>query len=228
MAQTVHGYRYDYSKSKYTNARNAIKIVCPDHGLFEQIARTHIHQKSGCPLCSHNVPYSPEEFIAACAKKHNGKYDYSAVQFESLKDKISILCHFHGEFKQQAGSHLHQGHGCPKCANKLKYKKSSKIENKWLSSIALPEDRNHRQVRIEVNNQLFVVDGFDPVSKTVYEFYGDYWHGNPKVYNPSGINPNASTTFLALYEQTMCKEQALRDAGFTVVTMWEYDFKNQR
>lgn len=44
----VHGNKYDYSKTKYINARSKAIIVCPKHGEFEQIARVHL--KSLCRL----------------------------------------------------------------------------------------------------------------------------------------------------------------------------------
>lgn len=60
--------------------------------------------------------YTKEIFIEKANKIHNGKYDYSKVDYKSSKDKVIITCPIHGDFEQEAASHL-QGHGCPKCAN---------------------------------------------------------------------------------------------------------------
>lgn len=46
--------------------------------------------------------------------KHNGKYDYSLVSFNSSRDKIDILCPLHGIFNQRV-SHHKSGQGCPTC-----------------------------------------------------------------------------------------------------------------
>ena len=32
----IHGNKYDYSLVKYTKNKNKVKIVCPNHGVFEQ------------------------------------------------------------------------------------------------------------------------------------------------------------------------------------------------
>ena len=45
---------------------------------------------------------------------HKYKYNYSKVQFNNLHDKVVIICPIHGEFLQEAQSHL-QGCRCPKC-----------------------------------------------------------------------------------------------------------------
>lgn len=46
----VHGDRYDYSLVEYTATKDKIKIICNDHGVFEQ--RYGSHKKGqGCPCC---------------------------------------------------------------------------------------------------------------------------------------------------------------------------------
>lgn len=55
-----------------------------------------------------------QQFIKECHEKHNNTFDYSKVQYTGAKNKIIIICKIHGEFEQQADSHL-QGSGCKKC-----------------------------------------------------------------------------------------------------------------
>lgn len=52
-SRAVHGDKYDYSKSVYKNANSKIKIICPEHGEFEQLAGNHLKGK-GCPKCKYN------------------------------------------------------------------------------------------------------------------------------------------------------------------------------
>ncbi|MCE5388267.1 MAG: hypothetical protein K0041_06775 [Acidithiobacillus sp.] len=47
----VHGGKYDYSKVRYENANTKVQIVCPEHGVFEQIPGHHLNG-CGCPRCS--------------------------------------------------------------------------------------------------------------------------------------------------------------------------------
>jgi len=51
-ALAVHGNAYDYSQINYRGTTRRVKIICPTHGPFEQIASNHIHQASGCPSCT--------------------------------------------------------------------------------------------------------------------------------------------------------------------------------
>ena len=49
-ARKIHGDKYDYSLVEYKTNKGKIKIICPDHGIFEQRVNNHL-QKTGCPFC---------------------------------------------------------------------------------------------------------------------------------------------------------------------------------
>lgn len=51
-AREVHGDRYDYSLVKYVNNSTSVKIICPEHGMFEQAPNNHTSMKTGCPQCA--------------------------------------------------------------------------------------------------------------------------------------------------------------------------------
>ena len=72
------------------------------------------------------------------------------------------------------------------------------------------------------------VDGFEPSSRTVYEFHGCFFHGCPRCIKTKrdetkmiGKTPNQ------LYHATRTKTAALRRAGFKVVEKWgcEYHYE---
>lgn len=50
-ANKAHNKLYDYTNTVYTGARNYVKIGCPKHGEFKQVAYYHL-QGSGCQQCS--------------------------------------------------------------------------------------------------------------------------------------------------------------------------------
>ena len=64
-----------------------------------------------------------EEFVEKAIAKHGNKYDYSKAIYLGGKQKICIICPEHGEFWQQATSHI-LGHGCPKCGFKAYERKT--------------------------------------------------------------------------------------------------------
>ena len=56
IAKKVHGNKYDYSKTKYTNARKKISIICKKHGEFIQQPYVHL-LKHGCPSCINKTEF---------------------------------------------------------------------------------------------------------------------------------------------------------------------------
>ena len=59
-AREVHGHKYDYSLVEYVNWRTPVKIICPIHGVFEQIPNNHTSMKAGCPQCA-ETGFNPSE-----------------------------------------------------------------------------------------------------------------------------------------------------------------------
>ncbi|MCK9446979.1 hypothetical protein M0Q50_09035 [bacterium] len=117
-ANEIHKNKYDYSLVEYKNQGTKVKILCPEHGIFEQLPSLHINKKNGCPVCTNNKKLTLESFIEKSIEKHGKKFDYSLVELINSKTKVKIICPTHGIFIQMAGSHLR--YGCKKCADNYK------------------------------------------------------------------------------------------------------------
>lgn len=117
-AKLVHGDLYDYSKVFYVGAKSKVKIVCKEHGEFEQTPRSHL-KKQGCRKCSDLKRTSTaEQFIEKAKLVHCDLYDYSKVTYVNNKLKVKIICKIHGEFEQTANNHL-RGTGCSTCSQEI-------------------------------------------------------------------------------------------------------------
>lgn len=223
-ALQIHPKKYSYSSVDYKNARTKVQIICSTHGSFWQTPDNHLHGH-GCPMCmaeifSKSKRSSTEKFVQSAKTIHVAFYDYSLVVYQNAKTKVKIICPNHGQFSQTPNDHL-GGHGCPKCVKVV-----SSLETLWLDILNIPKDQDHRQVSLMVNGRLFKVDGFNPTTKTVYEFYGDYWHGNLNKFKANELNLLNKQSFGELYAATIEKEQILKSAGYNVISIWEQDFKS--
>jgi len=72
-ANEIHGNKYDYSNVELNGLHNKIKIICPKHGEFEQLAYDHLNGH-GCPSCSVMLSRGEEEiynFISNLIGKEN-------------------------------------------------------------------------------------------------------------------------------------------------------------
>jgi hypothetical protein len=122
----LHNNKYNYSLVEYVNNKTKIKIICPEHGEFNQIPKNHSNG-NGCPICAISSKRAKQSkdisiLINEFKKINNNKYDYSLVEYINNKTKVKVICPEHGEFKVGPSHHLN-GVGCSKCS--LNYRKSN-------------------------------------------------------------------------------------------------------
>jgi hypothetical protein len=67
-------------------------------------------------------------------------------------------------------------------------------------------------------------DGYCSETNTIYEFYGDYWHGNPILFNATDINNTNKQKMKHLYESTMKREDKIKSLGYNLITIWENEY----
>lgn len=168
----IHNNKYDYALVSYKVRKDKIKIICPIHGEFLQIASDHL-KGSGCPKCkgdkivqTQSLPW--ECIKERCNKVHKNLYIYPDQNYISTSHKIKIICKKHGEFEQSTGNHL-QGSGCPIC----KSSKGEKLIFNWLQEHNILHKREvevilHKLVRnsnavlidfiIEYNNKQYFIE----------------------------------------------------------------------
>ncbi len=116
-AQVIHNNKYDYSLVEYVNTSTKVKLICKEHGIFDQTPNNHISLHQGCPKCVGRLR-STEDFVYNANKVHNHRYDYSLVNYTTATTKITIICLVHGEFRQTPNNHVSLRQGCPICAGK--------------------------------------------------------------------------------------------------------------
>ena len=229
-ANKVHDNKYEYP-DEYVNSSTKIKIICPLHGEFWQTPNNHISKKSGCFPCARKIIISKNllsnnKFLKLANKVHDNKYEYPD-EYVTSKTKIGIICNKHGKFYQRPGDHLNKKTGCPLCF-KLNY---SQKAISWLDKIAKNENifiqhaENGGEYKIPSTN--YRVDGYCKANNTIYEFYGDCWHGNLEIYNENEqCHPFTKESAGSLYIKTMNREQELINLDYNLITIWEnkYEF----
>jgi hypothetical protein len=117
-ARKVHGDRYDYSLVDYKNNKTKVKIICKEHGVFEQRPDMHLHQQQGCPTCA-NKNVNINTYLERFKIVHGDRYDYSLVEYKDCDTLVNIICRIHGIFQQSPYNHS-KGQNCPTCIGRNK------------------------------------------------------------------------------------------------------------
>jgi hypothetical protein len=222
-------FKFDYSLSDYKGYYKLLTIICPIHGQFEQNPSQHLAKaigkdKWGCIKCyaSQKIIYNEaflkttEQFVAEAKLVHGDRYDYSKSNYTGAWGKVEIICSIHGSFLQIATAHTNaKASGCPNCCCSV-----SKPETQWLDSLGIPLE--NRQCNMKINGRNFRFDAF--YNGIAYEFDGDYFHGNPDIYDALDVNQVNKKTFGELYEKTISKRKYLLDNNIPLVWIWESEF----
>jgi hypothetical protein len=208
-----------------------VKWICPKNPCGCHIYDSTINCRTrknptGCPycvnhkLCPHNNleavhPELKEEWSDKNEKRMN---EYSP----NSGNEVWWKCKFGHEWETVIDYRTGKDKtGCPHCVTH----KYSKAQIKWLTNIE-KEENIYIQHAVKSEGEYHIptigkVDGFCEETNTVYEYHGDFWHGNPLIHKPEDINPRSKISYGDLYKNTLLREQKIRDLGYNLVVKWK-------
>jgi very-short-patch-repair endonuclease len=166
----IHNNKYDYSKFEYINAHHKSIIICEEHGEFMQNSNNHLQGK-GCNKCAHIIRSEKrssncDEFILKSIDMHGDIYDYSKVEYIGVHKKVIIICKLHGEFMQEARSHL-RGRGCRICGIESSNKKRSSNNDEFTTKAIKIHADTYDYSNIEYT-------GFDNKLNIICKLHGEF------------------------------------------------------
>ena len=80
------------------------------------------------------------------------------------------------------------------------------------------------QGEYKIPNTLYKVDGYIRETNTVIQFSGSFYHGDPRVYSKNYFNTKVNKTMGELYERTIKISNIIRNKGYNLIEIWEYDW----
>jgi len=218
-ANELHGNdRYDYSLiTEYKNLMVKVPIICKKcNETFWKTPNAHLKKLSycSCPTCAKNEFI--ENFKENVRKKWGDRFILDLTEYVDIDTPIKVVCtECSYSFMKRPKSFYLYG-TCPGCNNGS----ISQKETAWLDLMKIPLEC--RQQFISGIGTRFYADGL--IGKTIYEFYGDYWHGNPARYAPDKINKVNNSTMQELFDRTLSREKTLKSLGYDIIYIWESDY----
>jgi hypothetical protein len=101
----------------------------------------------------------------------------------------------------------------------------------WLRFISYKQNRSiqHAKNFGEIQLENYRGDGYDPISNTVYEFHGCYYHGCLQCNSPKKLNTIKQMSFEALYNRHKFRIEKLKlmkinGQKINLVEIWEHDW----
>lgn len=195
------------------------------HDYYMRICNFHSGER--CPYKG-GKQFDPKDSLEARIPDidqywHNDKNKVSPAE---LSYGSGILCWLvcadcDNEWKTTPNN-IKNGINCPACSP-VGYSQAAIV---WLNSL---NDKNIQHAEnggeFRIPGTYYRADGYNPITNTIYEFHGTFWHGDPRVYDPDEYNSVTKCKFGELYQKTLKKEAAIKELGFNLIVIWEYDFK---
>lgn len=66
------------------------------------------------------------------------------------------------------------------------------------------------------------------IDNKVVEYFGDFWHCNPEVYDATFLNTKTDMFAEEVWEKDEMRLRCIRDAGYDILVVWEKDYKKDK
>tara|TARA_B100001250_G_scaffold413435_1_gene447569 strand:- start:906 stop:1964 length:1059 start_codon:yes stop_codon:yes gene_type:complete len=229
-----------YPRDVFKNTHKKHHFNCGNCGHTFDKQLNKVSKGSWCFYCSH-TKLCLDSTCEMCFKNSFASHpkaefwDYEKNEksprqvFKNAHKKYYFNCDCGNGFVTNLLNVSQNGNWCPKCAT---HKRHSQISITWLDflqgfyNIKILHAVNDKEHQIKIDNKQYFVDGYCKEQNTVFEFNGDFWHGNPEMYDQNHINVRSLKTFGELYKNTLKKKQDFHNAGYKYVDIWERDWRN--
>lgn len=91
ISKKVHKDKYNYSEVVYVDNRTKVHIICPIHGPFYQISKSHL-KGHGCPQCNQS---KLEKEVKIILENNNINFKYNEFNFDWLRIKRGLQLDFY-------------------------------------------------------------------------------------------------------------------------------------
>ena len=106
------------------------------------------------------------------------------------------------------------------CTSKLRSCTISKPSNSNIAAKMYMSKYWDGEKRICIKSVNGKVDGYDPVTKTIVQVHGCFWHGHGKCFQAHTIDQVKGVSMGLLFDQTQTQLRHFREAGFDVQSVW--------
>ncbi len=83
---------------------------------------------------------------------------------------------------------------------------------------------NNSNGEYSIPNSRYYADGYSESKNMILEYHGDFYHGNPKLFNEEEMNPVTKTTFGELYQKTLEKQRFCQEHEYKYISIWESEW----
>ena len=215
VAQFLNSINITLLSEKYKGVSDKLTYKCNIDGYKWTTAFGNL--KTGgnrCPKCAGHVSFTYDEVVQFLKERN---ITLISKEYKNTHGILIFKCNIDGhEWKTSFHSIKDMKTGCPKCITRV-----SRKSTKWLNNLNI----KLREYKIYYNGEdkhPCNVDGFEKETNTVFEYLGDFWHGNP-VCKRNNYNEKDKELAKKRFAKTLKKFKILYALGYEIFYRWEME-----
>jgi G:T-mismatch repair DNA endonuclease (very short patch repair protein) len=224
---------------------------CKSLDIIEDDDRYYIIRK--CPLCGKDIKTTSKDKTIACRNYFNALNRDSLCKPCSIKQQEGSGNPFYGKkHTKQTKEKISKSREGKYTGNKNhmkqeKFRKMSRdiMRSNWDNGILNREckikstivSKKEKEIIKELTEMGYksvnsyrvdskICDVFIPSLNLILEYFGDYWHCNPKKYDRNYFNQKKSKFAWEIWSYDKNKLDLIRNNGYNLEVIWEGDLKN--
>lgn len=233
--RNAHENRFAKGYIEQTKTTCLEKYGCEYHTLKESPIRQKIWAGVKEKYGVDNIFQLPE-VIEKIKKTNLKKYGVeNASQSKEIRQKVKDTClERYGVDNVRKSQEFINKMKATKASKPTAYAHTSKISQDFFSLLydkLTPSDHIYFQPKskeftvMSKDNVLYCYDFVDSINMVCIEFNGDYWHGNPNLYESDWVNPHNGLTSKEMQVKDKVKIKSIKERGYRVLVIWESDFR---
>lgn len=215
-----------------------------EYVIFESTIEQVLNNENNCcPICidgwRHREAYNKLTHEEVCERiethsnnksNESGKKTILISKYTCMSNLHEFQCSCGNKFERRMTDILKNDRSflCIECS----YTGASRIALEWLDSLNIPHLITIRSGKeFVIPKTRYKVDGFDPITKTIYEFHGCEFHGHCTVNPNCPLTKNKGPfsyygdTFIDLYDRTQSRKEEIQNLGYRCVEIWECEYR---
>jgi hypothetical protein len=216
---------FDYNKNKYNlkhylpNSNQKVWWKCENGHSFKLAVQKFIKRVNKCLICNKKIAsedYNLLLIYPELCKEWNYEKNYLTPDKYTpySKKKVWWKCRSGHVWNANISNRTIHNTNCPKCS----HRSVSLSCTKWLDTLGILSD--NREIKIEK----YIVDGLQ--NNIVYEYLGDFWHGNPTTFHPDNKNCVTKEKYGKILCNTIFRLNTISE-HYKIIYRWESGKENK-
>ena len=217
-------YDYYFEDNKFVEYTRGIKLPEFNWDLYEkqEIDTDNVFENKNALLCYIKNKCNDIMVDDYYYNIYIGCNDIELIEYLKLKDETKLRWDYDEDEIDKY--YVYPKKHSINCIKKLSNHNTSKKEDIFINICKKYITDLENQVQFTIDSKKYIVDGYSKKYNLIIEFLGDYYHGNPNIYDANYFNNKLKKTSGELYNEWVTRKNMFVNLNYKIIYLWENDY----